>query len=186
MFTISLHSHSTEKDMFIFLVLTLCCCFDHLHFFFILTRALFSAGTPSSSDHLKATQSEHFELTLQELHVSWWKMIEMTLSVDCKNMQSTTDREEKLNEDIFTIEALWRRWMMKSSLFSFCHRQPHVYLSWTNTELMRAGCMTWTVPPCRTLCVSPRLLRKGSEAERLALRFQHNDCIHFHSMRHLH
>lgn len=52
--------------------------------------------------------------------------------------------------------CLWRHWMMKSPLFSFCHWLPQLYLSRTNTELMWAGCMTWTVPPSRTLFVSPR------------------------------
>lgn len=56
--------------------------------------------------------------------------------------------------------CLWRRWMMKSSPFSLCHRLPHIHLSWANIVHMQAGGMTWTVRPCRTLLVSCRPFRE--------------------------
>lgn len=103
-------------------------------------------------------------------------------------MQSTTDREGKLNEEMDNRHAVTEFLPVTSvndEVITVRFQSPAASYE-PNTELMRAGCMTWTVPPGRTLFVSLRPFRKGSEAERLALRFQHNKRIHFHLVRYLH
>ena len=141
------------KKIHIF-VLTLCCWFDHLRFC-IRSRALFSAEIPSSSDQQKATETESASgrpwdsmgLPCQ-LMIEWvWitKSMQLTLKIlESVSMNEEMDDTRFHHLDCYGGFCRWCCSRMKSSLL--CHWLPHIYLGWTNSELMWAGCMTWTVP----------------------------------------